>query len=401
MTGFGAAAGAAYLDRELLDAAGLGTRAGAGRIDAMRKPLMWVALAAGAAGLLAWLLLDRASSLVEATLPAFPELPPPLERLTDQREGIVTFASRTPFDLDVLLRAPEAAIPTTGIGTLFLPPEASPDSPVPAMVVLHGSGGISPGRELSYGALLRDHGFAALVVDYYAPRGIDEDTPYMLRVLSVTEFDAIADAYAARRILATHPAIDADRIGVMGFSYGGMAARFAMDERLRSVLDPGTNGFAAFVDYYGPCFQDLGTKATNGAPLLTLRGTEDASNDLAACERREGTLRALGVPVEAHVYEGAGHAWEVDVPRKLSPDSPYVVGCEVVYDESGRSSLNGAPIVDVPPETARAERVLIRMRSGRPMADCVKNGYVIGRDDATRARSDAALLAFLSGTLGG
>ena len=35
------------------------------------------------------------------------------------------------------------------------------------------------------------------------------------------------------------------------------------------------------------------------------------------------------------------------------------------------------------------------------MADCVKNGYVIGRDDATRARSDAALLAFLSGTLGG
>ena len=70
----------------------------------------------------------------------------------------------------------------------------------------------------------------------------------MLRVLSVTEFDAVADAYGARALLATHPRVDADRIGVIGFSYGGMAARFAMDERIREVLAPGERGFAAFID---------------------------------------------------------------------------------------------------------------------------------------------------------
>jgi hypothetical protein len=35
------------------------------------------------------------------------------------------------------------------------------------------------------------------------------------------------------------------------------------------------------------------------------------------------------------------------------------------------------------------------MRSGEPLRDCVKSGYLIGRDDETREKSDAALLAFL------
>ena len=131
----------------------------------------------------------------------------------------------------------------------------------------------------------------------------------------MTEFDAATDAYAALALLSTHPAIDSSRIGMMGFSYGGMAVRIAMDERVREAMVPDRPGFAAFVDTYGPCFQDWGTRRVNGAPLLTLRGTEDRSNDLAACADREAELRALGVDVDARVYEGAGHAWESDTPR--------------------------------------------------------------------------------------
>lgn len=343
----------------------------------------------------AYFALGGSAGLLDAALPEFPELPEPVEALSDERGGMIHFATRTPVDLDVLLADPTLARETTGMGTLFLPDGASAEAPVPAMVVLHGSGGISPGREMEYGELLRDNGIAAFVVDYYTPRGITEETPYMLRVISVTEFDVITDAYAALRLLATHPAIDGERIGAVGYSYGGMATRFAMDERIREALAPGHPGFAANVDYYGPCFQNLGTRKTNGAPLLTLRGTEDRSNDLEACAAREQELRALGVEVEAHVYEGAGHAWEVDSPRALLEDAPYVAGCEVRYDERGRSSVDGRPIVDVPLETSRAERILVRMESGEPLRDCVKAGYVIGRDEETHEKTNAVLLAFL------
>ena len=175
--------------------------------------------------------------------------------------------------------------------------------------------------------------------------------------------------------------------------------RFAMDERVREAMAPAGAGFAAFVDYYGPCFQNLGTQRTNGAPLLTLRGTEDKSNDLEACAQREAELSALGVTVDAHVYEGAGHAWEVDRKRELFADSPYVAGCEVRYDAAGRSSVDGRPIVNLPLETGRAERIVARMESGEPLRDCVKSGYIIGKDDETRAKSDAVLLAFLNSCL--
>ncbi len=337
--------------------------------------------------------------MVGRAIPEFPDLPTPVDDLSEGQLGLIHFKTSTPFDLDVLLSDAGVAIPTTGVGTLFLPEDAG-QTPGPAMIILHGSGGITLGREMEYGRMLADHGIAAFVLNYYLPRGVTDETHYMLRVLSVTEFDAITDAYSALLLLATHPAVDPDRIGVVGYSYGGMAARFAMDERLRLALAPEHPGFALYVDFYGPCFQRLGTRETNGGPLLTLRGTEDASNDLVACAKREDELRALGVAVETHVYEGAGHAWEATAPRELHPDSPYVQGCEIVYDAVGRSSINGEPIVDVPVETSRKDRILIRVSSGDQMKDCVKSGYVIGGDPVTKAKSDVAFLVFLDRAFG-
>jgi len=358
--------------------------------------LVFLVLGAG----LAWRVLGGLPGLVATTLPDFPEFPAPTRALTADTQGSVYFASETPFDFEVLLDDSIAAQPTTGTGTLTLPPGASPATPVPAAVVLHGSGGIAPGREHEYAAFLAEHGIAALVVDYYAPRGMTPETPYALRVVSVTEFDAVADAYGALDLLARHPAIDPDRIALMGFSYGGMAARIAMDERVRRTLAPERNGFAAFVDFYGPCFQAFGTEATNGAPLLTLRGTEDRSNDLAACREREAELRALGVTVESRVYPGAAHAWENHAPRALREDAPYVAGCTFRYDPRGRPAVRGVPIADLPADASRADRIAARMQSGRTLLDCVKTGYIVGRDDTTHEKAQAALLAFLRGPLG-
>jgi len=329
--------------------------------------------------------------LVVLNLPAFPEWPSPKTSLVSEDKGEIYFATESPFDLEIIFSG-SGGTPTTGLGYLTFPEDIIDTEPLPAMVVLPGSGGIKLGREHEYAAFLNGEGIAAFVVEYYAARGLSEETNYLLRTGSVTEFDLITDAYAALVLLSTHPRIDGNRVGVVGFSYGGMAARLLMDERIHQAIAPGHPGFAAHIDIYGPCFQKLGTEKTNGAPLLTLRGTNDASNDLAACVTRESELRDLGVEVTAVLYEGAGHAWENTQQQFFSENSPYLQGCEWHYDEVGVPWVDGELLLSYSPNASRAERIAARLRMGSQLGDCVKNGYLIGRDEKTRNQAylDAA-----------
>ena len=333
--------------------------------------------------------------LIDWYLPDFPRWPQPVAALTETTvDGEIYYATASPFDLDVIFGGMAHATPTTGLGYLSIPAVASAEQPVPAMVILPGSGGIAPGREREYAKLLNAHGIAAFVVEYYLPRGMTPDLPYMVRTSAVTEFDVITDAYAALTLLSTSPRIDPRRIGLMGFSYGGMVARFAMDDRFRQVLAKDSAGFALHVDFYGPCFQNLQTAATNLAPLLTLRGSADRSNDLTACAARDRELAALGVRVDAEVFPGAGHAWENATPRHTS-ESPYISGCEIRYDAQGFSWLNGERIANVATDAGRGERIAARLTSGGKYDGCLYYGYTVGRDEVATQRGYAELLRFL------
>lgn len=340
----------------------------------------------------------RAAEISQApALPAFPTLPA-ASRLTEASVGDIYFDTRTPYDFDILL-SQGASLPThRGMGRLFLPANASAKRPVPAVVLVHGSGGISPGREMEYGALLAADGYAALVIDYYRPRGMTETTPYLAKILGVTEFDAVADAFAGLRALNAHPAIDPRRVAVMGFSYGGMAVRIALDARVREALAPDLPPFAAHVDYYGPCFHDFKVTRSTGAPLLSLRGGEDASNDLMACAAREAQLRQAGSEVSSVIYARAGHAWENLAPRALNKN-PYLAGCTFNYDAAGYPSVDGTPLIPVGAPTERRQRFLLRTAISKTLGTCVKTGYIVGRDEATQVQSDYQMLRFLRRTL--
>ena len=337
----------------------------------------------------------RAAAAMLPPLAPFPDWPEPKTTLSAEDSGKIHFATLSPFDLDVLLQTPEAATPTTGIGTLTLPEGASAEAPVPAMIIVHGSGGISPGREESYADLFAQNGMAGFVIDYYSPRGYVEGTNYMARVLAVTDWDIVADVYGALKVLGTHPAIDASRIGVIGFSYGGMAARHSIDQRFKDALAPDVAPLAAHVDFYGPCHLKLGSTQTTGAPVLTVRGEKDASNDLPACAEREAELRELNVSVEAVIFGGAGHAWENTAPQKMW-EGPYVQGCTIAFDDKGHTAIDDRPLPAPPIEATRAERYPARAGLNKELATCVKYGYLVGNDPRTRDRAYEVLLDFLA-----
>ena len=330
------------------------------------------------------------------TLPDFPDLPAPQTVLESGQEGDIYFPTKSPYDFSILLNGYDTALATTGKGHLVLPKGASANNPVPAMIILHGSGGILPEREMNYAKLFARNGIAGFVVDYYIPRGVMPETPYMIKTLATSEVDVLTDAYAALKVLGTHPAIDAKRIGVTGYSYGGMATRYALNAAIKDILAPDVAPFALHVDVYGPCHQILGEGATTGAPYLAVYGDQDNSVDPDACAVVQADLQENGSEVDAHIMAGAGHAWESQRPRQEYPN-PYIRNCTFSYDqESGAFLLNGRaqPVPDA--DASRADRAFARTQLGPEGMKCVGLGYIIGSDPDTDKKAKSIMLDFMS-----
>ena len=95
------------------------------------------------------------------------------------------------------------AVPATGLDTY------------PAVVIVHGSGGIDNRGVLYYDAP-NTAGIATLEIDMWAARGWLGGV--FGRPSGVPE--TLPDAYGALTFLAGLPHIDASRIGIMGFSWG-------------------------------------------------------------------------------------------------------------------------------------------------------------------------------------
>ncbi len=111
------------------------------------------------------------------------------------------------------------------VGHLFLPPG---NEKVPAVVLVHGSGGIYKALLDYWPQQFNAAGIAVFTLDMFGPRGVQSTAEDQSQVPFAAD---VADAFAALRVLATHPRIDPRRIAVMGFSRGGIATLRASVER--------------------------------------------------------------------------------------------------------------------------------------------------------------------------
>lgn len=290
---------------------------------------------------------------------------------------VVTFQSSDPFLPRDIGRAPRRMVR----GLLFLPPGAPHAHAVPAVVMLHGSAGMIADRA-KYGPQLAAMGVAVLLVETYASRE-DLATGFIDRVIHITETMFVADAYGALHYLASRPEIDPAHVVLAGFSYGGMAAEYAMYEQMARALSPDGLRFAGHVAYYAPCIARFADSRTTGAPLLMLYGADDELIRPKRCEQVARDLRAGGSEVTVISYPGAVHQWDGGMQRRLI--GRQLAGCRfrvmrdgTVRDENTMLPMSG-PFL---------RKVILGLCTGsRP--------YPIGRDDAVRTRSNRDFGAFL------
>jgi dienelactone hydrolase len=328
--------------------------------------------------------------------PQLPKYPEPIQSLTEKSAGELIFSSFWVIDFPSLLLEDQSNLPIRVQGKLFLPDSASRENPVSAMVILSGSSGIHQSREIAYGQWLKSQNIAAFVIDSFAARGMQKEHPESIRLLLVSEADEVADGYSALKLLAKHPAIDKNRIGTMGFSYGGTASRCALDARIRQNLAPDLPPFALHLDFYGPCYFDIGTKKTTGKPFFSFRGAKDASNDLVRCAQVEKSLRKAGSLVGTYVFASAGHGWEIDWPREFQRAfNPAPIWAEL--KEDGNWIINGMKF-SRPKSLAFGDKIALRRKQFESLhaTQDPNAGYIIGRDEETHKEAQQQALKILS-----
>jgi dienelactone hydrolase len=219
---------------------------------------------------------------------------------------------------------PSLATPPLNVaGKLMLPldDETPADKSLPAVVICHGSDGVD-GRGEFYAPALNAAGIATLELDMWAARGTGRGAASR----PGSPIETLPDAFGALRFLAAQPEIDPARIGVMGFSWGGVVTLLSAIARHADPLKGEGPGFAAHAANYPVCWlygrlPDMGLKGLTGAPMLIQTGDIDTYDDPDAGEK---LVAGLAPEDRRHVrqrtHKGAGHGFDRDLPTKTITD---------------------------------------------------------------------------------
>jgi dienelactone hydrolase len=250
----------------------------------------------------------------------------PVKTLADGRTGRIEFESVTPGNNFDYLRRLYAQPRSNVVGELMMPADGID---LPAVVIVHGPGGASKGREFAWAARLNSWGVAAFVLDSFAPRGILQTATDQMALNTMA---MSADALNALKLLATHPRIDPRRIAVMGFAKGGNVALNTALEPVRRAVIGSELRFAAHIAFYPACNIRLVSSMVDGSPILHLHGDEDDWSAYKPCVAWSDWFRGKGSSVEDKIYLGAGQGFDGDAVKRWHPDVQVSNGCNAELD---------------------------------------------------------------------
>ena len=225
--------------------------------------------------------------------------------------------------------------PTTLAIELRLP--VATDAKMPAVVLVHGSGGLR-GVHSRWADELNSIGIAAAVLDSFTGRGIVNTANDQSQLDSVA---MMVDAYRVLGVLASDARIDSERIAVMGFSKGAVAAVYSSNERFRRMWAPQGVRFAAHIGMYTPCYVPYrDDDKLTGKPLRLFHGVADDFVPIGPCRNYVQRLQRTGADVVLTEFAGAHHAYD-DFSRKNDSQPFQAVGattarnCQLAEGDGG------------------------------------------------------------------
>jgi dienelactone hydrolase len=188
-------------------------------------------------------------------------------------------------------------------------------------------------RHRAWGDLWAEHGYVALLVDGFGPRGYAQGFPRFSYETRPAELNEVTvrpfDAYGALAWLRERPDVDPGRIGLQGWSNGGSATLAAMDART-----PGRTGmgFRAALAFYPACglkgqFED---QYQPYAPVQVFHGSADEEVSPRRCGELVDRSRTAGGAIEILIYPGATHGFDDPASKRQGIEANAVATADAV-----------------------------------------------------------------------
>jgi dipeptidyl-peptidase 4 len=210
---------------------------------------------------------------------------------------------------------------------LMLPPGVAPGAKVPVFVQVYGGPGAGRQVRRAFGSLVHQYllqqGWAVFSVDN---RGTpDRGKAFEDALYRRMGFPEVEDQVAALKWLKSQPFVDADRIAVYGWSYGGFMVQRMMTEH-PTAFTAGVSG-APVTDwtlydthyterYLGNPAKDMTPYTASDVtlradrlarPMLLIHGLADDNVVFDHSARMMASLQKAGVPFETMLYPGQAH----------------------------------------------------------------------------------------------
>jgi carboxymethylenebutenolidase len=175
--------------------------------------------------------------------------------------------------------------------------------PHPAVIMIHEFWGLRDDI-VGKAQALADEGYLVVAPDTFRGGSTGWLPRAIYQTVSTPVEQVQADLDAVYAWLASQPDVDATRIAIIGFCYGGRTSL------LYSIHNP---QMAATGIFYGMADVGVEQLQTLRGPVLGIWGGADTSIPLEEVRTLEANLNTAGVPNQFSVYEGQPHAFVTSI----------------------------------------------------------------------------------------
>jgi dipeptidyl aminopeptidase/acylaminoacyl peptidase len=183
------------------------------------------------------------------------------------------------------------------IGVEIFETPTTTNGPAPAILVLHGSGGMDYGNKYvrQLATAFATNGYTTLLVHYFDRTGTRYASDDTIRPNFPSWMEAVHDAVT---FALAQPKIDPKRIAIFGYSLGAYlaVAQASRDLRVHAVVE-----LAGGID------PEFARSVKQMPPTLIVHGKDDQRVPFKEARALEKFLHTLGTPVVTQFYDGEGH----------------------------------------------------------------------------------------------